>query len=364
MAFFSVSNSGIPPQFVSAPKSTLVSCRLPFSGAVQFATTDGLYSTSDWTMLVSGQCKDKASSQKVFRNSYCKLKVNALFWSPKKTEKVTDFNLSLGDFLLKGSGSEQTSGNSHGPRKISVSVISSISEVSPKDWDECATDASSSYKLNPFIMHDFLSCLEESNCSVKETGWSPAHIIAKDEFNNVLGVVPLYLKSHSLGEYVFDHSWADAYYTYGSRYYPKLQCCVPFSPVTGPRILVRNNSYRDEMFDILVSALKEITLKFRVSSLHLTFSSKSESDALKTRGFLQRIGLQYHWKNHNYNNFDEFLMDLKQNKRKNIRQERKKISAQNLTMKRLRGHEIKPNQWDTFYHFYRNTTDNKLSLFL
>ncbi|XP_021737484.1 uncharacterized protein LOC110703994 [Chenopodium quinoa] len=197
------------------------------------------------------------------------------------------------------------------------------------------------------------------NLKDKETGWAPKHIIAMDEVDNVIGVVPLYLKSHSYGEYVFDHSWANAYYSYGSRYYPKLQSCVPFTPVTGPRILLRNTACKDEIFDIVVSALKDLTTKFQVSSMHVTFSNESQWQRMKEKGFLQRIGMQYHWKNRNYKNFDGFLMDLKQSKRKNIRQERKKISAQNLTMKRLRGYEIKAKHWDTFYQFYKNTTDNK-----
>ncbi|KAG2704286.1 hypothetical protein I3760_06G177500 [Carya illinoinensis] len=187
----------------------------------------------------------------------------------------------------------------------------------------------------------------------------PRHMIAKDECENILGVVPLYLKSHSYGEFVFDHSWADAYYSFGAKYYPKLQCCVPFTPVTGPRILIRNTSFKDQVFDVLVSALKDLTAKSQLSSLHITFPSEIECQKLRGKGFLQRIGMQYHWKNRNYKNFDEFLMDMKQSKRKNIRQERKKISVQNLTMKRLRGYEIKAKHWDTFYKFYRNTTNNK-----
>lgn len=128
----------------------------------------------------------------------------------------------------------------------------------------------------------------------------PRHIVAKDESGTVVGVVPLYLKSHSNGEFVFDHSWADAYYSYGSRYYPKYQCCVPFTPVTGPRILLRNSLYKDQVFDIVVDALKNLVAKSQVSSIHITFSSENEWQNLKEKGFLQRIGMQYHWSNRNY----------------------------------------------------------------
>ncbi|XVF86153.1 hypothetical protein PTKIN_Ptkin18bG0017300 [Pterospermum kingtungense] len=261
--------------------------------------------------------------------------ITALFWGSKKSQPLDS---SMPDFTLTVT---DTGTEAIGRKKITVSVISSIMEVSPHEWDACALDATGPQSFNPFLTHAFLSSLEHTGCAVKETGWMPSHIVAKDESENILGVVPLYLKSHSYGEFVFDHSWADAYYSFGSRYYPKFQCCVPFTPVTGPRILIRNTSFKDQVFDIIVSALKGITAKSQVSSLHITFPSETECHKLKDKGFLQRIGMQYHWKNHNYKSFDEFLMDMKQSKRKNIRQERKKISAQNLTMKRLRGYEIK-----------------------
>ncbi|XP_050288699.1 uncharacterized protein LOC126727193 isoform X1 [Quercus robur] len=168
-------------------------------------------------------------------------RISALFWGSKKSAAPPqEVDFSLGDFTLTGSTPEGISANEVKSKRISVSVVSSILEVSPNDWDACALDAIGPEKYNPFLTHGFLSSLEESNCAVKETGWMPRHMIVKDECENILGVVPLYLKSHSYGEFVFDHSWADAYYNFGARYYPKLQCCVPFTPVTGPRILICN----------------------------------------------------------------------------------------------------------------------------
>ncbi|KAJ4717578.1 Acyl-CoA N-acyltransferase [Melia azedarach] len=286
-------------------------------------------------------------------------RICALFWGTKKSVEQQVLDSSLGDFTLKGSEPEGDIENQVTPKKIYLSVISSISEVSSDDWDACALDATGLEKFNPFLTHGFLSSLEETGCAVKETGWTPCHIVAKDECENVLGVVPLYLKSHSYGEFVFDHAWADAYYSYGARYYPKFQCCVPFTPVTGPRILIRNTSIKDQVLDVIISSMKDLVAKSQVSSVHVTFSSEDEWQKFKDKGFMQRIGMQYHWKNRNYKNFDEFLMNMKQSKRKNIRQERKKIPAQNLTLKRLRGYEIKAKHWDSFYKFYRNTTDNK-----
>ncbi|KAL7119713.1 hypothetical protein ACP275_02G079300 [Erythranthe tilingii] len=301
----------------------------------------------------------KTSVNRYRRNSDVGFSIKAIFWGPRKAAEPTKLDLSLGDFSLTESASEGDTTSFDKSRKLSVQVVSSISEVSADEWDACSLDAAGPDKFNPFLTHGFLSSLEDSGSAVKETGWLPQHIVARDDSDKVLGVIPLYLKSHSYGEYVFDHSWADAYYSYGSRYYPKLQSCVPFTPVTGSRILIRNTNYRDQVFDILVSAMIALTIKFQVSSLHITFPSANEWGKLKEKGFLQRVGMQYHWKNHNYKSFDDFLMDMKQSKRKNIRQERKKISTQNLTMKRLRGYEIKAKHWDTFYKFYKNTTDNK-----
>ncbi|KAL5714693.1 hypothetical protein ACHQM5_016619 [Ranunculus cassubicifolius] len=302
----------------------------------------------------------------VIRSSPRKLqpqsRIYALFWGPKKTEKSYRGldRVSLGEFDLTGSASEGgVLDNEMKPKKVSLSVVSSISEVSEKDWDACAVEATGLEKFNPFLSHGFLSSLEESGSSVKETGWLPQHIIAQDEYKNILGVVPLYLKSHSYGEFVFDHSWADAYYSFGAQYYPKLQSCIPFTPVTGQRMLIRNMWCKDQIFDKLVWALKYLTDKLQISSVHVTFPSEAEWHQMREHGFLQRIGMQYHWKNRNYKNFDEFLMDMKQSKRKNIRQERKKIGAHNITMRRLRGDEIKAKHWDSFYKFYRSTTDNK-----
>ncbi|CAH2070356.1 unnamed protein product [Thlaspi arvense] len=281
--------------------------------------------------------------------------VTAMFWRSNKSPEVREFDVSLASYPLTGSGIEEDS------RKnvISLSVVSSISKIQPSEWDACALDSSQPESYNPFLTHGFLSSLEETGCAIRETGWLPLHIVAKDESENVLGVSPLYLKSHSYGEFVFDHSWADAYRSFGGRYYPKLQCCVPFTPVSGPRILVHDGPCKDQVFDAIVSAMTELAAKLQVSSLHITFPSGAEWNKLKEKGFSQRIGMQYHWKNRGYKNFDEFLMDMKQSKRKNIRQERKKIGTQNLKMRRLRGDDIKARHWDSFYDFYRNTTDNK-----
>ncbi|XP_031473535.1 uncharacterized protein LOC116246008 isoform X2 [Nymphaea colorata] len=285
-------------------------------------------------------------------------RICAIFWRPKNSVQVQELDFSLGTFTINRTPQDGASVNGvEEPCTVSFSICPSISEIDAAEWDVCAMDATGHDKFNPFLSHGFLSSLEETGCAVKETGWMPQHIVARDQHQNILGVAPVYLKSHSYGEFVFDHSWADAYYRFGIDYYPKLQCCVPFTPVTGQRILIRNTWCKDQIFGKFITTMKALADK--VSSLHVTFPSENEWHGMKKDGFLQRIGMQYHWTNRNYKSFDEFLMDMKQSKRKNIRQERKKISAQNLKLKRLRGDEIKAKHWDCFYKFYRNTTDNK-----
>ncbi|KAI3993246.1 hypothetical protein MKX01_009989 [Papaver californicum] len=334
------------------------------SNCYNYRTTTTTTTTTTPLKYHSSQFLGRSSSLHLTRRNQTSTHVNlskisAIFWGQKKSAapQPHEMEVSLGTFTLAGPESDSQGVSTNEmmrPQKISLSVVSSISEISSEEWDACAIEATGSDKLNPFLTHGFLSSLEETGCAVKETGWSAVHIVARNELEEILGVVPLYLKSNSYGEFVFDHSWADAYYRCGVPYYPKLQSCVPFTPVTGQRILLCNTWYKDQVFEKLVEALKDLTAKFKVSSLHITFPSENEWLKMKEHGFLQRVGLLPLEKS-----FDEFLMDMKQSKRKNVRQERKKISTQNLKMKRLHGHEIKAKHWDSFYHFYRSTTDDK-----
>ncbi|KAJ0010710.1 hypothetical protein Pint_33087 [Pistacia integerrima] len=342
----------------------------------------------------------KSPCRQPFRNQVQRSQINALFWGSKKSVEQQVLDFSVVDFTITGSEQEGATENQGTSKKIYLSVISSILEVSANEWDACALDTTGPEKFNPFLTHGFLSSLEETGCAVKETGWTPCHIVAKDESQNILGVVPLYLKSHSYGEFVFDHAWADAYYSYGMRYYPKFQCCVPFTPVTGPRILIRNTLFKDQVLGVIISVLKDLTAKMKYSNQvgnhfyetrkkflvficcilpaqsdfisfdsprfhHYTLPSHLKMSGINSEKKVSCRGLECSTTGKiviikdSFCSFDEFLMDMKQSKRKNIRQERKKIPAQNLTMKRLRGYEIKARHWDSFYQFYRNTTDNK-----
>ena len=182
---------------------------------------------------------------------------------------------------------------------------------------------------------------------------------AWDSCGRVVGVVPMYLKSHSYGEYVFDHGWADAYRRAGGRYYPKLQVSVPFTPVNGQRILVAEHPDRAAVRDALIGALVKVAERRRVSSLHVTFCTGEEAAAFAEAGFLIRSGFQYHWENRGYRSFDDFLAALNHGKRKSIRKERRDVAAQGVEVVALSGAALKPEHWDAFFEFYHATSDRK-----
>lgn len=239
---------------------------------------------------------------------------------------------------------------------LQAKVLSTIHEVKADDWDSCAGNS------NPFISHAFLSSLEDSHSTGADVGWMPQHIVIEDNNGCVLAAAPLYLKNHSYGEYVFDWGWADAYERAGGRYYPKLQCSIPFTPVTGPRLLVSSKVPEIEYVRLrksLAATMVDLAQKMDISSIHLTFLERSEWEMVPELGYMQRIGQQFHWLNRNYRNFDDFLSVLVSRKRKQLRKERQKIREMGFTFRTLRGDEITESYWDSFYQFYRNTTEKK-----
>jgi hypothetical protein len=249
---------------------------------------------------------------------------------------------------------------------LEVRVIDTLTEVAPAEWDACAGwnlqpgQSPSGSGQNPFVSHAFLQALEESKSVGRRTGWLPQHLLIEDEDSKqLLAACPLYVKSHSQGEYVFDHGWAEAYQRAGGRYYPKLQIAVPFTPVPGPRLLIRPNAAATEIRAALIETLTATTRNSHLSSLHVTFCSEEEALALKDAGFLHRIGLQYHWHNDNYGSFDDFLAALNSRKRKAIRKERAAIAEYGLTIRQLSGSEITQAHWDAFFAFYMDTGNRK-----
>jgi predicted N-acyltransferase len=226
---------------------------------------------------------------------------------------------------------------------VTIEVVSTLASVEPADWNRLAAD-------HPFLRHEFLSALHETGCAAAATGWAPQYLLLR-EGGRLAGAFPLYLKTHSYGEYVFDWAWADAYRRHGRNYYPKLLSAVPFTPVTGHRLLADTPAQRAELLD----AAMELARKLRVSSMHILFPFAGEAAFLAERGLMLRNGVQFHWTNHGYRNFDEFLAVLNHDKRKKIRQERRKVREADISFTWLEGKEIAEADWQFFIRCYQRT---------
>jgi len=238
-----------------------------------------------------------------------------------------------------------------GSATLTLTLHRAIAEIAAADWDACAGGD------NPFVGHAFLSALEDSSSAGARTGWLPQHAALRDAAGCVVAVAPMYAKSHSYGEYVFDHGWAHAFERAGGAYYPKLQVAIPFSPVPGPRLLCRPGSGIPP--ETLGQALAQACRRLDLSSVHVTFCREQEWQALGEAGWLQRLGMQFHWENAGYATFDDFLGALSSRKRKSIRRERRDAQTAGLDFLTLRGSEIRPRHWDAFYRFYTSTVDRK-----
>ena len=244
--------------------------------------------------------------------------------------------------------------------QLSLKVVDTIHRVPAAAWDACAGAAASNH--NPFVSFAFLSALEDSGAVSAETGWQPQHVVLENQHGQVLGCAPLYLKNHSYGEYIFDWAWAQAFERAGGAYYPKLQCAVPFTPATGPRLLVNpelDDATRRERQLALMAGMTELARRYEVSSLHVTFPTAPEHALMAEAGFLARLSEQYHWKNEGYANFDDFLGALASRKRKAIRREREKANAHGVAITTLTGAEVTGRHWDAFFRFYIHTADRK-----
>jgi predicted N-acyltransferase len=236
-----------------------------------------------------------------------------------------------------------------------VGVHRSIAEIGREAWEACA--AAAEYGANPFTSYDFLHALEESGCVGPAAGWAPQHLSVSDAAGGVAGVMPLYLKAHSQGEYVFDHAWADAYARAGGQYYPKLQCAVPFTPATGPRLITRPE-LRTEAERVLTGGALQLCRNLRASSLHATFLREDEWRRLGEAGLLLRQDQQYHWLNEGYGDFDDFLAALSSSRRKTIRRERRE-AQDGLEILALSGADLREEHWDAFFGFYMDTGSRK-----
>lgn len=241
--------------------------------------------------------------------------------------------------------------------QIEIEVFPSLSAIAAQDWDACAGSITAGRPIDPFTTHRFLKALEDSGSVGPDTGWAPRYLAARTE-GELIGVAPLYVKSHSQGEYIFDHNFAHAYENAGGRYYPKLQIAVPHTPASGRRFLVKPG-YEDVGQAALVQGAVQICTDNDLSSLHVTFCTKDESDAGQAMGLLPRTSQQFHWVNNGYPTFDDFLASLSSRKRKNIRKERQTAQAFGGTIHKLTGDQIEPRHWDAFWIFYQDTGARK-----
>jgi len=238
-----------------------------------------------------------------------------------------------------------------GSAQLTLTLHKAIEDIPRAEWDACAGPD------NPFVSYAFLSAVEDSGSATARTGWLPQHAVLRDACGAVVAAAPMYAKSHSYGEYVFDHGWAHAFERAGGNYYPKLQVAVPFSPVPGPRLLVCPGS--GVAAAALAQALAQAGRDLDVSSVHVTFCTEPDWQALGAAGWLQRVGMQFHWSNDDYSTFDDFLAALSSRKRKTLRRERRDANNAGLEYVALRGPEIGKRDWRAFYEFYTSTVDRK-----
>lgn len=243
--------------------------------------------------------------------------------------------------------------------QVEINVITSLSQVSAADWDACACPeaAEGGAPSDPFTTHRFLKALEDSGSVGGRSGWDPRYLVAYLD-GQVIAAAPMYVKSHSQGEYIFDHNWAHALESAGGRYYPKLQVAVPFTPATGRRFLVRPG-YAGIGEQALVQGAVQLAADNDVSSVHVTFCTADEAEKGTQMGLMHRVSQQFHWVNQGYDSFDGFLASLSSRKRKNLRKERQQANGFGGTIHMLTGDALRPEHWDAFWVFYQDTGARK-----
>lgn len=245
---------------------------------------------------------------------------------------------------------------------LSVEILAGIEAIPAASWNRLAlagppavANSAAGPAGNPFLLHEFFAALEASGSATARTGWTPRHIVLKNRAGEVAAALPCYLKTHSQGEYVFDHGWADAFERAGGRYYPKLQCAAPFTPATGSRFLAIDDKARIAAID----ALRQAASSAQVSSAHVTFLPETEARLAERRGYLLRTDQQFHWLNAGYRDFADFLDALSSRKRKNIRKERETAAKGGIEIEFLTGRDLTEPVWDAFFAFYMETGSRK-----
>lgn len=244
-----------------------------------------------------------------------------------------------------------------GREQIEVSIAERLADVPRAGWNGCAGPD------NPFLSYEFLSALEDSGSVGPNTGWAPRHILIKNDVGELIACAPMYLKGNSMGEYVFDWGWAEAYERAGGQYYPKLVSAVPFTPVTGPRLLVRPDlppNLKLALKSQLADAMAGAAVGAKLSSLHVNFIPKDDVTVFEDCGYMPRVGLQYHWQNRGYQSYDDFLTELSSRKRKALKKERRvAVEDSGVTIERITGADIETRHWDALFSFYMDTSARK-----
>jgi predicted N-acyltransferase len=236
-------------------------------------------------------------------------------------------------------------------------IAGPAADIGAAAWNACA-NPDGAPDPHPFTRYEFFAALEETGCASARTGWSPAHLVI-ERGGATHGILPMYLKNHSRGEYVFDHGWADAFERAGGEYYPKLQASVPFTPATGKRLLIARDAPQEETANVLLASGTAAVRELGASSLHITFMTEAEWRAARSLGFLQRTDQQFHWVNNAYGSFDEFLAELSSSKRKNLRKERASVREEGIEFDWLSGSDLTEHAWDHFFRFYMDTGSRK-----
>ena len=236
---------------------------------------------------------------------------------------------------------------------MQVEVGSALDKVDAEAWNAL------SHQDNPFVRYEFLSALEKNHCVDPQFGWHPYHLLLKDDDNTLIAAAPTYLKTNSYGEFVFDFSWADAYERSGAQYYPKLICAAPFTPATGPRLLVHKDHDYEKCTSALLSAAIAVTDQQNMSSMHWLFSPEAEAVLMDKHNYLRRMGCQYIWVNDDYTDFEDFLERCSSKKRKNMRRERKRVAEQNINLSVHHGCELEKKDWRDVISFYLDTFNRK-----
>ena len=258
-----------------------------------------------------------------------------------------------------GKGTEADAGARGGD--LAIRVAASVGSFDRAEWESLSGTSrnTEANDYNPFVSFDFLTALEESGCAVARTGWQGHHLRLEGPDGRLIGAAPCYVKSHSQGEYVFDHGWADAFERAGGRYYPKLQAAVPFTPVSGPRLLVARDADAAATRSTLALGLRTVTDRIGVSSAHVTFAREADMEALAGAGYLTRTDQQFHFRNEGYSNYDDFLASLASRKRKALKKERREALSAGISIDWLTGNDLTEAAWDDFFAFYMDTGGRK-----